>query len=577
MEEEIKNYIYIISLQNAIENNNKTMFKSIFGKAINKYKEIKKDIKYYQKLTEEIVDKINKLSPEEQVEELKKLNPDYFNKNDSKKENNKKEKKLELPELPNVPEKIRVRFAPAPTGYLHLGHIYGILLNNEYSKKYNGEFILRLEDTNPENISLENYENIIEDVKWLTENNISEIYYQSDRVEIYYEKARELIEKGGAYICTCSQESFKQLIEKSKPCPCRELSTEEQKIRFEKLFNKYKQGEAVMRFKADLKNKNPALRDFPIMRINETEHPRVGKKYRVWPLYNFSTAIDDSLMGINYILRGKDGEINGIRQDMIKDILGLPKSNYYHIGRVKFEDVNLSKRDLKSKIEIGKYEGWDDPRVPTIVSFRKRGFLPEAFRNLVISQGLSKRDSKISYKDYMKTLVYFNKQILEKISPRYSFIKNPKTAKIINFDKVKENFKDNILKIRKHPDKDLGFRIFNLKEEVYIDKEDFEKLKEGENLRLMHFANFKIIKKKKSSLEVEFLSLEYDKTLKCKIITFLTELYKKVKVIMEDNSIIEGYTEDIDERDKNIQFERFGFCKLDRIEKNNYIFYFTHR
>lgn len=578
-EKEFEDFVYLQALENAISFNGKCNPKALVGKAISKFPQMKEDMSFYSNKIETIVSQVNKMSLSEQEKKLEWLNPNYLKEKIVKKEENKK--KLDnLPELENLKkDHVITRFSPAPSGYLHLGHLYGIIFNYEYVKRYGGKFILRLEDTNPENIELDNYDKIIEDVKWISDNSISEIIYQSDRVAIYYKYLRQLVETEKAYVCKCESENFKNFIDNSNACPHRDIPVKEQLKEYEKMLDgTYRDGDAAVRFKADLNDKNPALRDFPLARINTSNHARVGNKYRLWPMYNLCTSIDDSLMNISHIIRGKDHEINGIRQDMIKDALSLKKCIYFHYGRIKFEDINLSKTQLSQKIADKEFEGWDDPRVPSLISYRKRGYKAEAFRNMIISEGMSKRDSKITDEEYHKSLNYFNKQILEKESDRYYFVYNPKEVIIENLG----GFKDKEILLAKHPDnKEKGNRKFKVETEYIIDGVDFNEISIGDAIRLMHFANFKVKDKKANKLILEFISREYDKNLNLKRnIHFLPKSAEKCHIILQDNSKLNGICEDMDniKEDTNIQFERFGFVKYDHKDENDErVFYFTHR
>ena len=337
------------------------------------------------------------------------------------------------------------RFSPAPSGHLHLGHIFGILYNYIYKKKYGGKFILRIEDTNPDGISKENYDAIINDTKFLTNNEIDEIFYQSDRIEIYYKYIRKLIENGDAYFDFSTEDDKKNedisKLETRTFNLYRDTKIEYNLKVFDEVLKKsYKEGEILLRFKTDLKSNNPALWDFGIARLNYKKHPRVLDKYFFWPMYNLSTAIDDSLMEISHIIRGKDHEINGLRQDMIKEKLGLKKSKFFHFGRINFLDIELSKSKIQKKIDEGIYLGWDDIRVPSILSFRKRGYEALAFFDFAITKGISKRDSKITKEEFLKSLNYFNKRLIDNKADRYFCVLKPKKVLIKNFDEMKKVF-----------------------------------------------------------------------------------------------------------------------------------------
>jgi glutamyl-tRNA synthetase len=196
--------------------------------------------------------------------------------------------------------------------------------------------------------------------------------------------------------------------------------------------NGFKDGEAVLRFKSDIENPNPALRDFPLARINTNKHPRQGNKYRVWPLMNLSVTVDDIELKMTHIIRGKDHKDNSIRQKMMYQALGeehFPTTLF--VGRVKFTDVILSKRKIKAAIEDGGYEGWDDVRLPTIVTLMKRGYQPEAFYKFTIQRGVSEVDKVLTQKDLFKIIDEFNREILRDKTNKASFEKtNEKDANI---------------------------------------------------------------------------------------------------------------------------------------------------
>jgi glutamyl-tRNA synthetase len=584
----LKKEIYILALQNAIQFKGKANPKALIGKLIQKFPEVKEDMKTLMIFINEEVDRVNLLSFDLQKKELLDLNPSFFQELEEKKKQNSKSKDniFKLPDLEGAEiGKVVVRTEPAPSGFLHIGHAYNIVYNYEYKKKYDGKFILRFGDTNPDNINIKNYETILEDVRWLTNNEIDEVYYQSERIKIYYKYLRELIEIGKAYICFCEPEVFKSYNDSSTPCPHRELDIEKNIERFENMIiGNYKPGEVVIRYKAELENKNPALRDFPIARVNLSEHPRVGNKYKLWPMMNLTVAIDDYLMGVTHVIRGKDHEINMVRQNMIQRSLNLRIPYYYHIGRVKFENVELSKTKFTELINSGVYEGWDDPRVPSLLSFRKRGYEAESFRKMILAQGISKRDSKITIEEFYKNLDYFNRQILEKKADRYFAIEDKTFLEIVNISEI--DFKE--INLPKHPDfKDRGVRRFKVLKENIIEREDFNKLNIGDKFRLMHFSNFEVLEKSEDRIKVRFLSKEYDKSLEIKAnIHFLPncEDLEQIEVVLRDNSKKIMICENLNNLnvDKKIQFERKGFYKFDSLNKLDSKkelkkFYFIHK
>lgn len=575
---EKEDYIFLSALENAVSHNSLANSKAIIGRIIIKFPEIKKNFKENILLIEKICIKVNKLSKEDRNKELLKLNSTFFeDKKINKKENIKKKG---LIELKNVSGEVITRFSPAPSGNLHIGHLYGIIFNLEYVKMYGGSFIVRLEDTNPKNISLKNYDEILEDINWISDFKISKIYIQSERILIYYKYLQEVISKGLAYVCNCQSLDFKKFNDNKLACPHRNRNIKENLDLFFKMKDKEidEQQHLVIRFKADLENKNPALRDFPIARLNFDSHPIVKNKYFLWPMYNFATAIDDSLMKITHIIRGKDHEINGIRQDMIKDSLNLKKSEYFHYGRIKFTDINLSKTEISKKIEDGQFDGWADPRAPTLKSFKRRGYLAKAFIDLIVSFGISKRDSKISIEQYYKGLDFFNKKYLDPISKRFFAIRNPILLQIENIC----DFELEKIILPKHPEnKDFGFREFKIEDSFFIEKEDFSKLKIEDIFRLMHFANFKLIENKNNKIKVKLISTKYSNKLNLVgNFNFLPKTqFEEAILVTRKNEREDILVEKFDcvEINSSIQFERLGFVRFDSILESKKIFYFSHK
>ena len=323
-----------------------------------------------------------------------------------------------------------MRFEPSPSGPLHIGHSYVLSLNYEYVKKYGGRLYLRIADTNPGNIDSFAYEQIPEDANWLCEGMIKDAIIQSDRLDIYYRRAKELIEKSAAYICTCDPEDFRKTLLASKPCPCRELGAEENLKRYAKMFSEYNPKDAVMRFKSDISHKNPALRDFPLMRINETPHPRHGKKHRVWPLMNLSVAVDDMETGVTHALRAKDHADNAIRQAMMHEAWGHKTPQTLFVGRINFEGFELSTTKTRQKIEQGLYAGWDDIRLPFLMALKRRGYKAEALRRFALSIGVTRTDKTVAINEFFKSINAFNRELIEPQAARYFFIKDPVKIKV---------------------------------------------------------------------------------------------------------------------------------------------------
>lgn len=366
----------------------------------------KSDVGKYSKEIGKIISEVNKLDLEEQIVEFEGL----------KEEIHEREVRHGLEELPNVKKTgVIMRFAPSASGPLHIGHAATACISFLYVKKYGGKFFIRIEDTNPENIYPLAYKMIADESKWLFDG-VAKIQIQSDNMEKYYRYAERLIKKKAAYVCTCSVEDFKKLSDDMKECPCRKLDVKENTGRWKKMLDKkgYLEGKAVLRFKSEngMRDKNPAMRDFPLARINLSSHARQGKKYRVWPLMNLAVTVDDIEDGMTHVIRAKDHIDNAKRQEMIYKALGKEKQYPWtgFLGRYKFTDMELSTTKIRQAIENKEYKGWDDPRLPTISSLRKRGYKPQAFWKFAEQVGLSEADKVIDKKEYFTLLDAFNRE-----------------------------------------------------------------------------------------------------------------------------------------------------------------------
>jgi glutamyl-tRNA synthetase len=316
-----------------------------------------------------------------------------------------------LPELEDVDKNgVIMRYRPGPSGPLHIGHIISNILNSLYVEKYGGKLYVIIDDTDPKTSLKEAYGNIKRDCDWIF-GNVYKYLNASDRMDLYYKYIEDMIKKEVAYICTCSQEKFKKLVDSKKPCPCRNLDKKENLERWKKMLDKsgYKEGEAVVRFKSDIKDSNPAMRDFPLARIDLHEHPLQKNKYRVWPLMNLSVSVDDMELKMTHIIRGKDHMDNAKRQKLIFDIFNKKFPKTYFIGRIKFTDLVLSKRKINQMIKEGIFSGDEDEKLPSVASLRKRGYKREAFVKFVEQRGITEVDKVISGKDLFDVLDRFNK------------------------------------------------------------------------------------------------------------------------------------------------------------------------
>ncbi|MEA1904592.1 MAG: glutamate--tRNA ligase [Candidatus Hadarchaeota archaeon] len=541
------------ALANALDHEGKASSGAVAGKLVAKSSELKSRIKELMQTIEGAVREVNRLSSEQQRAELERLGPP---------EELTREGRRGLPELPDVDRypKIVTRFAPNPNGPLHLGHVRTALLSYEYARRYSGKFILRFEDTNPANALAEMYELIREDLRWLGIEWDEELE-QSGRLEVYYTHAEQLLRRGKAYVCTCEVEEFRRLRDRGESCPCRGLSPEEQLERWRGMTGgKFGEGEAVVRIKTDLRHPNPAVRDWPALRIIVAPHPRVGECYRVWPLYNFSVSVDDHEFGVTHIIRGKEHEVNEVRQRQLFEHLGWSYPTAVQHGRLSVSGAVLSKTRAMEGIRAGEYEGYDDPRLGTVAAFRRRGFLPEAVRKVILDVGLTPVDSTIS----LKNLYTENRRLIDPSANRYFFVPEPVKLAVRGVPELEE------AKLRLHPSQlERGERVLPLERDddllyVRVSPDDVAKTREGDVLRLKDLLNFKL--SSREPLEAEFAGFELRDVPK---IQWISAGAIEVEVLRPDGSREGGLAEPEVANLKVgevIQFERYGFARIDAIK-----------
>jgi glutamyl-tRNA synthetase len=567
--ERIRNTLKKCALLNALKYGGKANSKAVAGKVFSEDPTAKEHAADVFRLADEVVSEINSMSIDSQKAMADSLGL-YITK-----EKVKQPRRL-LPPLPNLQKykRVHVRFAPNPDSVIHLGNTRAAILSDEYAKMYYGLFTLRFEDTSP---SIkppipEAYDVIKEDLRWLDVHWDNEIL-QSDRLPIYYEYAKKLLSIGGAYICTCPTESFRTRILERRSCHCRDLPVEEQLHRWEGMLSgKIRKGGAVMRVKTDLSHPNPALRDWPAMRIDTKPHPLQGKKFRVWPLYNFASGIDDHLTGITHILRGKEHEVNRLRQLYMYKHFGWEYPEAIHYGRLKIEGTVLSKSKIRKGIEEGLYKDWSDPRLGTIAALRRRGFLPETIRHLILEVGVKPSEAMISWDN----LDSINRKILDPIVKRFVFIADPVPFELTGLDRGL------CAKIPLHPDHhEWGSRDYSVepgKNSVLLQSRDTKALKKGSIFRLMDLFNIKADGPTKGRLLSE--DIAEARMLGAPILQWIpSNIGFPLSVTMPDATVVNGVADPaiIEEAlPSTFQFYRFGFVRVCR-EGGGIIGYYTHR
>jgi glutamyl-tRNA synthetase len=560
-------------LRNAVDYNGSARLDTVISKILGSKPEIKNNLKDVIPRIKEILEQINSLPLEKQRELLIQKCPTYGGTKKSVEKN-----EFHFPQLINAkPGKVVTRFPPEPNGYPHIGHAKAAVIDEEYAKMYSGKLILRFDDTNPLNERIEYYDAIMEGLSWL---NITPhiIKNTSDDIHLLHSYGRKLINNGNAYICLCDQTTIHDLRSKGLPCQCR-IHSDNILENSDKIFNGYyHQNEAIIRFKGNMNSDNTAMRDPTLFRIIEKPHPLLGDKIMLWPTYDFAAPIEDSLDGVTHAFRTKEYELRNELYQQILQKLKMRIPDVIEFSRLEFDGLPVSKRKLKPLIEDKLVEGWSDPRLPTLMGLKKRGFTPEAIRRFVLSLGITLSETKPS----IEVLEAFNRKIIDSKSKRLLFVNDPVKITVKNAMQKEVIFKN-------HPSIEMGTRKIYVNNVVFISYQDAEKLKNGMEIRLIELYNIKVSKidigKKEGIVEYT------DNILKENIpkIQWVSEqdlvkytIVKPNKLFIGDRfnhnslEVIEGLAESFVTTLSNntmVQFIRLGFC---RIEDNKSAI-FTHK
>lgn len=482
-DEETNQLIWHLALQNAFEYEGKGAVGSVIGRIMSTRADLRQFGGQISPIVAQSVQKANALAQEKGLEHIEAIlmaeAPQLLE------GRQKQEKRGGLPDLKNIDGVNPVfRFAPNPNGPLSFGHARGIVINGTYSKEHEGTLILRFDDTDttvkPPELSA--YDLIPEEVEWLLGRPADRIVVASNRIPEYYQHAEQMLGEGFGYVCKCSAEAFREYRESKSNCPCRDKSVGENISDWNKMLDgTYKPGDAVVRVKTDMTLKNPALRDWPALRMQDTEtnpHPRpnIASKYKVWPLLDFQSAVEDHLQGVTHIIRGKDLMDSTRKQTLLYDHFGWTYPETIYWGRVKVHEWGgFSTSKMRASIKNGEYSGWDDPRLPTIQGLKSRGIQAEALRNFWIELGVTQKDISVP----LATLFAHNTKKIDDDAPRLSFIRNPVEISLTG------NIPENV-ELPVHPNhEDKGVRVVNLNPpSIFIESDDAK-----ESYRLKEFAD----------------------------------------------------------------------------------------
>ena len=543
------------ALQNAYEHGGKTKDKIVLSKVLGSMPEFRGKAGQILGQISDIVSEVNSMQIEEQKGKLEAEFPEALIP--------KTRAEYTLPPLHNASHgEVVTRFPPEPNGYPHIGHAKAAIINSEYARMYGGRCILRIDDTNPESERMEYHAAIKVGLDWLGVK-FDAIKNTSDDMELFYEKALELIQLGKAYVCTCKREEMSRNRREKAYCRCSQEGTEESSHKWEKMFQKFKPGDAVLRFRGDMKSENAVMRDPVLFRVIDEKHYTLGKKYRVWPSYDFAVAIEDSHDDITHAFRSKEFELRRELIDSILDALGMRKPSQGFFSRLEFEGMPISKRILRPLIEQGKIPWYDDPRLPTLEALRRRGIRPEAVRKFILSLGLTKADTLAPF----DALEAFNRSIIDPASIRLFMVSNPRKITVKGLPDSAE--------IPNHPSGELGSRKVEISQDLIIAGNDAKSLSAGSRIRLLGLGDVMITEAGvlRGELAADSDSKEIQK------IQWVSESNAcRLKIIVpkppfigeefnEDSlEVIAAYSEphylELKEGSE-IQFVRFGYCRKD--------------
>ncbi|NOJ28758.1 MAG: glutamate--tRNA ligase [Nitrososphaeraceae archaeon] len=561
----LKSIIQHIVLKNAFEHDGKPRVDVVISRLIAVKPEMRSKIKEIIPVIKKIVEEISYMT----LIEKKKLFENLFPLFEKEKEKEDTKKTVHFPPLVNAKIGLVVtRFPPEPNGYPHIGHAKAVIIDEEYAKMYNGKLILRFDDTNPTNEKLEYYKAILDGLEWL---NIKPdlIKNTSDDIEIIYKYGKELVLKKNAYVCICVQNKIKENRFLQQECDCR-VNQDNYPERIDHFFDgNFNENQAVVRFKGDMKSQNTSMRDPTLFRIINHTHPLLGDKYNIWPTYDLAAPIEDSLDGVTHAMRTKEYELRNELYFEILDKLSLRKPEMIEFSRLEFEGLPVSKRKIKPLIENDIITRWDDPRLPTLIGLKRRGFTAEAVRKFILSLGITLAETKPSF----EILESFNRKIVDSDSIRLFFVKNP--CKLF----INNNEAEKIL-LKNHPNNDsLGSREIHVNNIFYIADDDFNKIKKGDEIRLMELYNIKIDKiDDKEKILTAFMTdreirrdipkIQWVSDGGCVDYSILVPdiLFKNEKFNEDSLVTLTGFCEshiNLLEPDDRIQFVRMGFCRVD--------------
>jgi glutamyl-tRNA synthetase len=553
------------ALFNALKHDSDPQVGAIMGPLMGENPEFREHGDEIPEVIGPVVGRIGGMSTEERRERLAELDPDLVAELDAEDEGDDQA----LPDLPDAEayDEVRMRAAPNPNGPWHLGHARMPSVIGTYEEMYDGSFLVRFDDTDPETKrpDLDAYDEILDAIDYLGFEP-DDVILASDRLETYYEHARDLIDAGGAYTCSCPQGEFSDMKNAGEPCPHRDKDAETTHEEFGAMVDgEYSAGEMVLRVRTDIEHKNPALRDWVAFRMIDTPHPRAeAADYRCWPMLDFQSGVDDHLTGVTHIIRGIDLQDSAKRQQFVYDYFGWDYPEVIHWGHVQIDayDVSMSTSTIKEKIEAGELTGWDDPRAPTIASMRKRGIRGQAIVDAMVELGASTSNVDLALSSIYAT----NRDLIDDETDRAFFVRDG--------DRFPLSGGPDAGSPPVHPDhEDRGRREIPVGDAVLLEPDDVPDA--GERVWLKGYGP---VRRDGDRLEYTDDDIEVVRSGDVDVVHWVPADENRPLRLRTMDGDVEGHAEPgIGDRDPDevVQFERIGFARIDD-QGDRTVAYFAH-
>ncbi len=562
----------IDALYNAVKHGSEAQVGAIMGPLMGENPEFREHGDRIAGVIAPVVERVNGMDADERRERLAELAPEKVEQLEAEQE----EDDQVLPDLPDADDEIRMRLAPNPNGPWHLGSARMPAVIGTYKQLYDGWMLCRFDDTDPDTKrpEMDAYDEILDAIEYLGFEP-DEVIKASDRLNTYYDHARDLIDMGGAYTCSCPAEDFSELKNAGEACPHREKAPETVHEEFEAMVDgEYGEGEMVLRVKTDIEHKNPALRDWVGFRLIERPHPReAAAEYRCWPMLDFQSGVDDHLTGVTHIIRGIDLQDSAKKQRFLYDYFGWEYPEVVHWGHVQIDeyDVSLSTSTIKELVETGELDGWDDPRAPTVASMQRRGIRGQAIVDAMVELGTSTSNVDLA----LSSVYSHNRDLIGDDTDRAFLVRDdPEQGGGAVEQAISGGPAEGEPPV--HPDhEDRGRRSIPVDAGVLLEADDLPP--ECERVWLKGYG---CVRHTADGLEHVDADLDVTREEGVDIVHWVPSDDNVPTLLRTMDGDVRGYAEPgIAEYspDEMVQFERVGFARIDAQEGDETVAYFAHR